>query len=153
MTYGSIPNNHKDQALPPDQRSPPESASAGESAILGQLSAAKPQLFIGSNGFFRERDHAFRPEMNTTDIGDFLTKYGIAYPKKCRLTFYAFCYTAILTGRIGGEGSSERAIIWLHHHKFMKVVEWNATTGLYIVNGKRYRLNHILMLRRPTHTS
>jgi hypothetical protein len=35
----------------------------------------------------------------------------------------------------------------------MKVVEWNSKTGLYVVNGKRFRLNHILMLRRPTHES
>lgn len=141
MNQGRIPYTDE-QRLPPDQRV----------KGVGTTGPPKPDTpsEVGSTAFFMERDRAFNVIMDEETIVKFLKKYSIVYPKKSPIMFWTMVYVGVLAGRIGGSGSRERALIWLHNHKHMKLISWSTTTGIYSFNGQRYRLNYQLMLRKPT---
>ena len=134
MNFGRMPF-HDEQRLPPDKRSP---------------SPPPPDQAPSPVAFFLERDKAFGPTMDRTAIVAFLRKYEIPFPSptKSPIPFWTMVYTAVLSGRIGGDGSRERAIIWLNIHRHQGLISWQTSTGIYRFNGKSYRLNHKLMLRK-----
>lgn len=140
MNQGRIPYTDE-QRLPPDQRE----------KGTGTTGPPKPEMpaEVGSKAFFIERDRVFNATMDEEAILAFLNKYEINYPKKSPIMFWTMVYVGVLSGRIGGSGSRERALIWLHQHKHMKLISWSTSTGIYSFNGQRYRLNHKLMLRKP----
>lgn len=140
MNHGRMPF-HDEQRLPPDQREK-------GTGTTGPPKPDKPAE-IGSVAFFIERDRAFNATMNEEAIINFLNKYGINYPKKSPIMFWTMVYVGVLAGRIGGDGSRIRALIWLHQHKHMKLISWSVSAGIYSFNNQRYRLNHKLMLRKP----
>lgn len=142
MNHGRIPFTDE-QRLPPDQRSK-------GTGITGPPGPDKPAE-VGSKAFFMERDRVFNSTMNEEAIVSFLKKYKISYPKQSPIMFWTMVYVAVLTGRIGGSGSRERALIWLHNYKYQGLISWSTKTGIYtfIKNNQRYRLNHQLMLRKP----
>lgn len=144
MNFGRIPWNHDEQAQPPDLRPKPDPPMAKASP------KPDPVPSVDSPAFFIERDKAFGPTMDYTVLTNFLKKYKICYPTKSPAIFWTMIYTAVLCGRIGGSGSKERALIWLWHHKHLKLISWSVKTGVYRVLDKSYRLNHKLMIRKPS---
>lgn len=148
---------HDEQVLPPEAR---------------VLSTLQQNLLISA--FYSERDRAFTPAMEESDLIFFYKKYKISFPLpwlggKRNLPFWVMSYVAALASKAGpppeaGEphlpgdqllsATTIKAEIWLYRMQAQHLADhkaafsWNVKQGTYSINQQVYGLHPLLKLKR-----